>query len=293
MTKRRERYIKQCTEGILMLSLHYRDNPVTLLQQYSKECSQEEFQDNAKIVHEETVQWYVDHEDELKSANKEDTNTMGRALTNAGTVLNNGRPEDMIDQYQKFLDSHENIINQNLETKQVKKKMDRHYTAWKQSTLNNTFFVSQEFVHEIKKLDDEELEHASKGVEEIQKYHELIHKITTGSHNHHDVPKSLKYYPKSNLWGVRCGNKHELIIFSYHPETRTYKLCDYIDYHTHDEASAHRGRYYELYEIGSRTEKTYNFRENMKLSKQKEQNTIIYPLEMKNLTMDELEMMGI
>lgn len=284
-----------------MLSLHYKDNPVHLLQKYSEECSRQEFQENAKLLHEEMVQWYVDHEEELKSVNKEDTNTMGRALTRAGTVLNNGRPEELIGQYQQFLGGHESIINQNVGQKKVKKKMDRYYATWKQSFLNATFFVSQEFLHELKKLDDEELEHATKGIQEIQQYHELIHKITTGQHNHHDVPKSLKYYPKSNLWGVRCGNKHELIIFSYHPETRTYKLCDYIDYHTHDEASAHRGRYYELYEIGSRTEKTYNFRDGITLSKKKIHNQspvashpiVLFPFEMSNLTVDELELMGV
>lgn len=299
-----------------MLSLHYRDNPVKIVQKYKEECSNEELREKTKILHEEIIKWYIDNEEQLNNADKEETKNMGKALNNAREQINKGRIDEAAEQYKKFLEAHEKIINQNIDHKKMKRKIDRHYTSWKDSEIKNKFIISEEFMHEIKRLDEEELEHASKGIEEIQKYHELIHKITTGVHNHHDVPKSLKYYPKSRLWGVRCGNKHELIIFSYAPSTNIYKICDYIDYHTHDEASAHRGRYYEIYAIGSRTEKTYNFRDKIMLTKKLTVNNsqfsvhsnqfavnskqlivnykqLLFPLELNRLTQEELEIIGI
>lgn len=276
-----------------MLSLHYRDNPVELFKKFKIDSSGDDFKGRVEALHEELVEWFVDNEEFIKSSSPEISRNIGSILSSAGDSISRGGHDRAEFFYSQLLRELEELYRQVPFLKRSKKNLDRCYNSWKSAFLPQKIFVSEEFVHLLKKLDFQELVHASKGVEEIQKYHELVHKITTGVHNHHDVPKSLKYYPKSRLWGVRCGNRHELLIFSYHPETGAYYLCDYIDYHTHNEAISHRGRYYEIYEIGSRTEKTYNFRRGETLSTTSKENSILYPFELSSLTTEELELLGV
>lgn len=276
-----------------MLSLYYRDNPVELLKKFRAGSSGGDYKSNVEALHEELVEWFVDNEELIKNSSPEISRSIGGVLSNAGSSISRGSYDRTESFYSQLLRELEELHRQIPFLKQSKKKLDRFYDSWKNAVAPKNFFVSEEFVHLLKKLEFQELSDASRGIAEIQKYHDIINSIATGGHSHHETPHSLKFYPKSNLWGVRCGNKHELLIFFYDPKICSYNICDYIDRHTHDEADSHRGRYYEIFAIGSRTVKTYNFRGNIFLSKRRSEGAIIYPFELMVLKDEELDTLGV